>query len=70
LVAYVLAWAAVDLGFQWCDGRFGPFEKPGCRMAWVYLMLCYALIALGVALAIAAASRAWRRRRQAPADSR
>jgi hypothetical protein len=34
LVAYVFAWAAVDLGFQWCDERFGPFEKPGCRMAW------------------------------------
>jgi hypothetical protein len=31
----LFGWAGIDLGFARCDGRFGPFAKPGCRLPWV-----------------------------------
>jgi hypothetical protein len=63
-IAGLFGWAGVDLGFVWCDGRFGPLEKPGCRLPWVFLMVAEVSVVLAAAagvVVVARGVRVWRK---------
>lgn len=63
------AWAGLDLGFVRCDGRFGLFEKPGCRLPvvfWLATMVLVVLACTAAGVAVVRGWRAWRRSSHAP----